>query len=109
MNCKWTLEVVGYREENPSGLKKFYPGTHYFQSREEVEEFANELTNPTGNVKPKQNSGTRYLGCSGNVPIFSDNFSAAGANPKADDQEQPTRNSDGKEEESTSSIASIAA
>jgi len=82
MNCKWTLEVVGYREENPSGLKKFYPGTHYFQSREEVEEFANELTNPTGNVKPKQNSGTRYLGCSGNVPIFSDNFSASGANNK---------------------------
>ena len=51
MNCKWTLEVVGYREENPSGLKKFYPGTHYFQSREEVEEFTNESTKPTGNNK----------------------------------------------------------
>ncbi len=43
MNCKWTLEVVGYRKEDL--------GTHYFQSREEVEEFASESVNPTGDNK----------------------------------------------------------
>jgi hypothetical protein len=53
----------------------------------------------------KQSSGTRYLGCSGNVPIFSDNFAAAGDKPRTDAQEQPTRCSDEKQEDSTSAIA----
>jgi len=50
-------------------------------------------------------SRTRYLGCSGNVPIFSDDLAAAGW-PKADDQEPPAGSADGKENtESTSAIA----
>jgi hypothetical protein len=55
-------------------------------------------------MEPKQSSGTRYLGCSGNVPVFSDDF-AAGGKPKTDDQEQPTKSDGGKEEESAPAIA----
>jgi len=55
-------------------------------------------------MEQRQSSATRYLGCSGNVPVFSDDF-AAGGKPQTDVQEQPTRSDDGKEEESTPSIA----
>ncbi|MFZ0860920.1 MAG: hypothetical protein WAN18_09585 [Candidatus Sulfotelmatobacter sp.] len=53
-------------------------------------------------VKPI--SGVRYLGCSGNLLIFSDNL-AAGEKSKTDAQEQPARCSDTKEEETLSVIA----
>lgn len=56
-------------------------------------------------MEVKQISGTRYLGCSGNLLIFSDNLAATGERPKTDAQEQPTRCCDTKEEESLSVIA----
>lgn len=52
-------------------------------------------------MEPKRTSGTRYLGCSGNLLIFSDNLAAAEM-PKADSQEQPTKCSDANEEETLS-------
>jgi hypothetical protein len=56
-------------------------------------------------MDPKRTSSPRYLGCSGNVPIFSDNLAAAGDKPKTDDQEQPTGCSDTKEEQTLSTAA----
>jgi len=49
-------------------------------------------------MEAKQISGTRYLGCSGNLLIFSDNLAAAGDKSKTDAQEQPARRNDTKEE-----------
>ncbi len=56
-------------------------------------------------MEVKQISGTRYLGCSGNLLIFSDNLAATGENSKTGAQEQPARGSDTKEEETLSVIA----
>jgi hypothetical protein len=53
----------------------------------------------------KQISGTRYLGCSGNLLIFSDNLAATGERSKTDAQEQLTRCSETKKEEAPSTIA----
>lgn len=54
-------------------------------------------------VKPI--SGTRYLGCSGNLMIFSDNLAATGEKSKTEAQEQLARCSDTKEEQTLSVIA----
>lgn len=56
-------------------------------------------------MEVKQISGTRYLGCSGNLLIFSDNLAATVEKSKTDVQEQPARCSDTKEEETLSVIA----
>ena len=56
-------------------------------------------------MEVKQISGTRYLGCSGNLLIFSDNLAATVEKSKTDVQEQPARCSDTKEEGTLSVIA----
>jgi hypothetical protein len=55
-------------------------------------------------TEQKESSGTRYLGCSGNVPIFSDNLAAAGDKPDAHVNEQAT-NCHAKNEEPARAIA----
>ena len=56
-------------------------------------------------MKREQTSGTRYLGYSGNVLIFSDNCAADGDKPRADSQGQPKNSNDEKIEETVSAIA----
>lgn len=57
------------------------------------------------NMERKQTSITRYLGCSGNVLIFSDNSAADGDKTKTDAQEQPKSDTKEEEEETSSAIA----